>query len=310
MPFLYRIWGLNKAKSHFLLSFLDTRYSKKYICKMNIYYVDSFTNKPFRGNPAAVILTDGSLPDELMLSLAQEIGFSESAFLDMRCENGVYNLRWFTPEVEVKLCGHATLATAKVFFDKLFPSADRVVFNTKYGLLTCSKEGAGIRVDFPKDRVVALSYKQEIFDKINIPDVEEVYWSIENRYLIVIIDETVNLRDIKPNFEIMEQVLDDYDNIRGLVVSKEGVDVIETRFFDPWEGIDEDPVTGSAHVAMADYWFRKLRKQEFQGKQLSERGGSMIVRANDEFVTIIGESTLIMEGTILAGEYGNKSRKV
>lgn len=269
---------------------------------MKIYYVDSFTNEPFKGNPAAVVVADKHVSASLMQSIAQEIGFSETAFLQSTDSDG-YSLRWFTPTTEVSLCGHATLATAKIFFAYLHPQKAVVDFQTKYGGISCSHDDKYIKMKMQGDKLHRMEINRQISHFFAFPLRKDIFFSEFNNYLTIIIDDEVDLKQLKINpAEIMK--LDSVvPEIRGLILSNQKEEIVNLRFFDPWEGIDEDPVTGSAALVVAEYWFKHLNRDNLEMEQLSQRGGKMFVKKSKTGLTIMGKAIIILEGTLMVGNY-------
>lgn len=270
---------------------------------MKIYYVDSFTDQPFKGNPAAVVLQDNLLSDNLMQNIAQEIGFSETAFL-FEDKKGNYSLRWFTPSTEVGLCGHATLASAKVFFTYIQPEKESIIFSTKYGELTCYQENDQIRMDFPRDISQKVLKSSEIKDFFAFPLKELILISNVNHYLTLFVDDTVKLSELKIDFNkivLLDRIVPE---ISGLIISNQHNGIVGMRFFDPWEGIPEDPVTGSAALVVAEYWFELFKRDYLEIEQMSDRGGKMSVKKNKNSLSITGTATIILEGKMMVGKYG------
>jgi len=270
---------------------------------MKIYYIDSFTDQPFRGNPAAVVLLDKELSDNLMQKIAQEIGFSETAFL-IKQDKDIYGLRWFTPTTEVSLCGHATLASAKVFFTFLAANLNSVKFITKYGILVCSQEGDKIKMTFPKDRLIQIDKYDEIKEFFAFGIKRNILFSEVNHYLCLFAADELNISSFMIESHGIIELSKILPEIRGLVISNQHAGLVRMRFFDPWEGIPEDPVTGSAGLVVSEYWFNKLDKDSIEIEQMSARGGKMEIRNEEAYVSILGLATIILEGTLMAGNYG------
>lgn len=270
---------------------------------MRIYFVDSFTNQPFKGNPAAVVLQDKALPDKLMQNIAQEIGFSETAFL-LKNDKDKYLLRWFSPTTEVSLCGHATLATAKIFFTYLKPEQDSIEFQTQYGKITSYRQGNDIEMRFPRDFSTKQKYYNEIKEYLAFPIKDNILFSKENHYLTVFVADSLNLNDLAIDIERISKLSTIIPNIRGLIISNKKKDKVQMRFFDPWEGIPEDPVTGSAALVLSEYWFDYLKVNFLEIEQVSSRGGKMFVKLNDRSISIIGTATIILEGKMMVGKNG------
>ncbi len=262
-----------------------------------IYQVDAFTAEPFSGNPAAVCLLTGAREEQWMQKVAREMNLSETAFLYKMADG--YNLRWFTPTVEVDLCGHATLAAAYVLFETgRLAKREEARFHTKSGVLKAVKREDWIELDFPAEPVVEAEIPSLICDALNVTPL----FCGKNRldYLVEVGSEKI-LREITPDNTLLRKL-----NSRGVIVTsrtdKEGLDFV-SRFFAPGVGIDEDPVTGSAHCCLGPYWQMKTGKNEFLAYQASERGGYIKVRVGDDRVYLGGQAAMIIRGefTLLAG---------
>jgi len=263
---------------------------------INIYQVDSFTSEPFRGNPAGVCITESALPDTLMLSIAQEMAVSETAFLDL----STMNLRWFTPTAEVELCGHATLATIHIMNELgLIHTNEIAKFQTQSGELLAAASTSGYELDFPLYPVThadLLSHRQ-LIDGLGLTN-EQIsqIGTFDTKHLIEVKDEHIVL-NIQPNMNLLNSFPG-----RGVIVtsttSRDDCDFI-SRYFAPWIGIDEDPVTGSAHCALADYWANKIGKTALIGYQASKRGGYVkITICENQRVKLIGNAITTIKGSI------------
>lgn len=257
-----------------------------------IIQVDAFTDKPFYGNPAAVCILGAAWDDTWMQNVAREMNLSETAFLLERSDG--YDLRWFTPEIEVDLCGHATLASAHVLWeDKLVRSDEDVRFHTRSGVLTCRLKDRWIEMDFPAE-----PEKHEVppDELITALDVIPLYTG-KNRfdYLVEIESENV-LRRLTPDFMLLKTV-----PMRGVMVTARSIakkyDFI-SRFFAPRVGINEDRVTGSAHCCLGPYWQKKLKRYQLYAYQASARGGEMHVRVAGDRVTLSGKAITVMRGEL------------
>lgn len=257
--------------------------------RIPIYIVDSFTNRLFAGNPAAVCPLQGWLDDTLMQSIAAENNLSETAFYVASGDG--YGLRWFTPKVEVDLCGHATLASAHIILNQKGTEGNAVVFDTRSGPLTVTKEGKRLAMDFPVREVVEVA-RDEAIDRALGARVLEVYRSKPN--LLVILKSEDEVRQLQPDVSLVEQL-----DCNGVIVSAAGNDVdFVSRFFAPRVGLPEDPVTGSAHCTLVPYWSRCLRKSTLHAYQLSARGGELYCEMRGERVNIAGEAVTYSEGFI------------
>jgi len=232
-----------------------------------VFQVDAFTNTPFFGNPAAVCLLVEEKSDEWMLNVAREMNCSETAFL-LNKEMGI-SLRWYSPKAEVDLCGHATLASAHILWEKgIIPKSEEAIFFTKGGLLTAQYREGWIELNFPAIQEKEVPPSEILIDALNVP----VLYVGKSKYdYLVEIDAEEILRDINPHFETLKML-----SARGVIVTSESdqseYDFV-SRFFAPSLGVNEDPVTGSAHCVLGPYWQKKLNKSEFTAYQASERGG-------------------------------------
>lgn len=261
----------------------------------SIYQVDAFTDKPFTGNPAAVCLLDDKHPDEWMQALAAEMNLSETAFVIQGKEVGAFSLRWFTPAVEVDLCGHATLAAAHVLWQEKRVSTDKMIrFHTRSGVLTAARRQDSIELDFPFDPVNEVTPPRGMEAALGLCAV--YVGKGRDDYLIVVETEQA-VRELVPDFQALANV-----PARGFCVTapgeEEDIDFV-SRFFAPRAGIDEDPVTGSAHCMLVHYWARCLHKQHFTARQISKRGGTVNVAVNGERVALTGQAVTIFEGRLL-----------
>jgi len=248
--------------------------------KLQSYQVDSFTDKIFCGNPAVVVVLDEQLPDDILKLIARENAAPETAFIIRQGEE--YWLRWFTPDIEMDLCGHATLAAAHILFTELAYPNETIFFRTVSGILKVSRDGTYYLMDFPMREGVTASLPEEILDSLNIKP-KEVYKARD--YMLVYPSQ----REIEL-IEINRSIFDEINlNTGGVIVTAPGdnCDCV-SRFFTPQATILEDPVTGSAHCTIAPYWGKRLRKETIHAKQLSARGGEMQCTLAEERVIIRG----------------------
>ncbi len=260
---------------------------------IQIHQVDAFTERPFRGNPAAVCLLDETRDERWMQNVALEMNLSETAFLH-EVEDG-YNLRWFTPRVEVALCGHATLASAHVLWEQgMVGAEDLCRFHSRSGLLTARKKEDWIELDFPALPVETSGEPPGLGEALGVRP-RYVGRSRDN-YLVEVGSEKI-VRELAPDLQALEAVTK-----RGVVVtsrsSTSGFDFV-SRFFAPNAGIDEDPVTGSSHCTLGPFWQDRLGKTEFVAYQASPRGGVVRVRVSNSRVFLSGQAVTVMRGELL-----------
>ena len=255
--------------------------------------VDAFADRPFGGNPAAVCLLDDPRPDDWMQRIAAEMNLSETAFLE-RLDDG-YRLRWFTPAAEVDLCGHATLASAHVLWETgSLPAAETARFHTRSGLLTCRRQGEWIEMDFPAEPATRADAPTALIEALG----HTPRWVGRNRMdYLVELDDEATVRGLEPDFGRLRAV-----DTRGVMVTagsaEPGVDFV-SRFFAPRLGIDEDPVTGSAHCALGPFWAERLGRSELIGRQVSRRGGVVRVSLAGDRVHIGGQAVTVLRGELL-----------
>ncbi|MDE3195404.1 MAG: PhzF family phenazine biosynthesis protein [Acidobacteriota bacterium] len=261
--------------------------------QLRIVQVDAFTAKPFGGNPAAVCVLPAPRDDRWMANVAMEMNLSETAFLYPSGDG--YQLRWFTPAVEVALCGHATLASAHALWTEGRLSPDRAArFHTKSGLLTCTRNGDWIEMDFP----AKLEQRAEAPPRLEEALGANLLYVGKNQfdYLVEVADERT-LRGLQPRHHLLREL-----PVRGVIATARGSGEYDfvSRFFAPGSGIDEDPVTGSAHCALAPFWAARLGKREMTGYQASARGGVVRVRLEGDRVVLIGQAVTVLRGEFLA----------
>jgi PhzF family phenazine biosynthesis protein len=255
--------------------------------------VDAFTNKPFSGNPAAVCVLPAPRDELWMQSVAREMNLSETAFLYMQGDG--YNLRWFTPAVEVDLCGHATLASAHVLWEEGFlKPTEHARFFTRSGLLTAGRDGDWIEMDFPATPEESTAPHPDLAKALGVSPT----YVGKNRFdYLVEVDSEETVKNLRPDFSLLKNTSD-----RGVIVTSvsksEGFDFV-SRFFAPAVGIDEDPATGSSHCCLGPYWKKRLNKDEFVAFQASARGGVVRVRVRGERVHIGGQAISVLHGEIL-----------
>ena len=259
---------------------------------IKIFQVDAFTSEPFKGNPAAVCILEKNVSDEWLQGVATEMNLSETAFITATEERNKYKLRWFTPKVEVDLCGHATLATAHVLYQNNYvSSSETIFFETKSGILKTLKNENYIQLDFPETPVSDNELPKGIE---NIIGAKVMYSGKSIFDYFLLLEDEAQLINLKPNFGELIKF-----GKRGIIVTagSKKYDFI-SRFFAPQSGIDEDPVTGSAHCALYPYWSKKLNKKELVAYQASERGGLLKLSSENSRILISGEAITILEGVL------------
>lgn len=265
-----------------------------------MYQVDVFTKEQFKGNPAAVCLLDREIEEIHMKGIAAEMNLSETAFLlPIDKDQNKYSLRWFTPEVEVSLCGHGTIGTAKILFDEMGVKSDEIYFETKSGTLIARRYAAGIGIDMPLDNPMDIKPTEELLNSIGINEYEDVKIGETTRKMIIIVNNDKEILELKPNFDTMRNL--SLDNIKGVAVTTKNTNDFDfiSRYFNPWAGINEDPVTGSVHTVLANYWGHILAKKEMKAYQASSRGGELILRLiDDERLELIGQAIIVLKGEI------------
>jgi PhzF family phenazine biosynthesis protein len=256
---------------------------------MVMYQVDAFTNTLFGGNPAAVVPLDSWLSDNVMQQIAAENNLSETAFF-VPSEQG-YDLRWFTPANEVKLCGHATLASAYVVFRFLKPQAQAVTFSTLSGVLTVTREGDRMTMNFPAWPHTKVEPNSAVLQALNVMPTE--YY--EGNYMMAVLPNEQAVRAAKVDMRALAEALP-----TGLIITAPGdqVDFVSRSFFPDW-GVDEDPVTGSSHCMLTPYWSARLGKAELTAQQVSQRMGHIDCKMAGDRVFLSGHAVLYSKGEIL-----------
>jgi PhzF family phenazine biosynthesis protein len=262
---------------------------------IRLHQVDAFTSEPFKGNPAAVCILTEPKNEAWMQNVATEMNLSETAFAHRRGDGG-YDLRWFTPTVEVELCGHATLATAHVLWETetLLPD-EPARFHTKSGRLTAERRGDLIELDFPAIPPQETETAAGLLGALGVVAVHVARPRFD--YLVEVASED-EVYAVRPDFRRLRHL-----GVRGVIVTSSSENPqfdFVSRFFAPGAGIDEDPVTGSAHCALAPYWSERLGKDKMTGYQASSRGGVVHVRIAGDRVRLAGHAVTILKGVLLA----------
>ncbi|HVE73268.1 MAG TPA: PhzF family phenazine biosynthesis protein [Thermoanaerobaculia bacterium] len=256
---------------------------------MRLYHIDAFTAQAFRGNPAAVCLLDAERGDDWMADVAAEMNLSETAFLLPRGDD--WSLRWFTPAVEVDLCGHATLASAHALWEER--GLQSVRFHTRSGVLTADRNGHTIELDFPATPAKPCAAPAGLLESLGVQDPLFVG---RNAYdYMVEVESEEELRALAPDFARLRTI-----EARGVIVTAPGRDYdFVSRWFGPQSGVDEDAVTGSAHCALAPYWATKLGRESMTAYQASKRGGVVRVRLAGDRVKLGGQAVTVFRGELL-----------
>lgn len=262
-----------------------------------VYFVNAFAAGLTYGNTAAVVIVE-SFPDkDRMQALAKEFGFSETAFV-AEIARSKYHIRWFTPEVEVALCGHATLASSKVLFSKGYTEGDEISFASMSGELLCRQVGDKIELNFPVDTPQAASVSDMVQEALCSAKPLEALYAPATRNLLLVYSDAEAIKIMQPDFASLTLHKDAKWFGIAVTASSQDRDDYFCRYFAPWEGIDEDPVTGSAQTFLAPYWAAKLGKKVLNGFQASQRGGRFEVELSGQRVLIRGEGYIFMEGKV------------
>ena len=268
--------------------------------KLKMWQVDAFASRPFTGNPAAIVPLEKWLDVGVMQAIANENNLSETAFF-APVSKGKYELRWFTPTDEVDLCGHATMASAWLIFEKLAPNLESVSFRTqKSGILTVDKSADGNhRMSLPADPVGGFMAPQSLLDGISsalqVPPPKQIY---SGRMFVAVWDDPAIIASIRGIGQLQDVLA--AVNVWGLICTAPGTGDIDfvSRFFAPLKGVPEDPVTGSAHCALTPLWAGKLEKKILRARQISARGGDLICEDAGDRTILSGTSSLYLEGEI------------
>lgn len=261
---------------------------------IQLFQVDAFTDTAFQGNPAAVCLLPAQRDDAWMRSVAQEMNLSETAFLVP--QNDGFSLRWFTPVTEIDLCGHATLASAHVLWEKAVLEAGTTArFWTRSGLLTAEQTDGEIRLTFPLIEQTQAMAPPGLLEALGTN--ARYVGRAGDKYLLHLADDSA-VRQLTPDFQALRQL-----PLRGVMVTAAADSAsphdFVSRYFAPWVGVDEDPVTGSAHCCLGPYWSNLLGKKELTAYQASARGGSLRLRISDDKVELTGRAVTVLAGNLL-----------
>jgi PhzF family phenazine biosynthesis protein len=260
-----------------------------------LFHVDAFTDRPFAGNPAAVCLLPSWKEDRWLQAVAREMNLSETAFLVKRSAH--FDLRWFTPTVEVDLCGHATLASAHVLWQQGQATANEIRFSTRGGILKAIRHGDEIELDFPLKPEEEAKPPPGLLEALGV---STKYVGKNQLDYLVEVESEATLRRIAPDFKQLAAV-----PVRGIIVTSTSADPrfdFVSRFFAPASGVDEDPVTGSAHCCLGDFWRKRLNKSVFVAFQASARGGVVKVRVTKDRAFLGGKAITVAKGELLVKE--------
>jgi PhzF family phenazine biosynthesis protein len=269
---------------------------------MKLLTIDAFTDRPFAGNPAAVCLLDEDRDARWMQALAAEMNLSETAFvrpLDGNVRNGGdFELRWFTPKIEVELCGHATLASAHALWTEAIVGSGRAIrFRTKSGVLVCQQKGGLIELDFPATPAQPAEAPNGLIEALGV---QPTFVGKSKFDKFVLVESEQVVRSLKPDFARLREL-----SMRGVMVTSTSSDPrfdFVSRYFAPGAGIDEDPVTGSAHCCLGPFWGQRLGKTEMTAFQASARGGVVRVRVQDDRVILGGQAVTVVKGELVESD--------
>jgi PhzF family phenazine biosynthesis protein len=265
---------------------------------MKTYIVDSFTNEQFKGNPAGVCFPEHEIGESKMLHIANELGLSETAFLKKNGKTDSYSIRYFSPKMEIPLCGHATLASAKVLFKDT--GAEKIYFNTIENLnLIVTKHGEEITMEFPVYDTEPTTVPPAMLKALGLESVTNTVFSPHNKVIMLEISSPRQLANLRPDFNAL---IPSHDGINGVLVTAPSIENgydYHYRFFWPWAGTNEDPVTGGVQTFLAKYWSEKLDKKKLKAYQSSSRTGYMNLALCGEKVLLTSRAVIILEGNLL-----------
>lgn len=270
--------------------------------KVPIYLVDAFAAAPFRGNPAGVCPLDAWLPDEVMQAIAAEMNQAETAFfVPVAGSDGCdYQIRWFTPALEVDLCGHATLASAAVVFARLRPELEWVVFASRSGPLPVSRSGATLELDFPARPPVEIDIPDRLAESLGAqPSGALRAASLQSGVIYALFDDAATVRGLVPDLRRIEALPPGVVAVTAPGTGEDADVDFVSRFFAPAFGIPEDPVTGAIHTTLTPYWAERLGKQRLRARQVSKRQGELTLTARGDRVGIAGTAAFVLEGVVV-----------
>lgn len=264
------------------------------------YWVDAFVAEGLRGNPAAVCRLSAPLSEPRMRAIAAEMNLSETAFVEPpNVVGGPFGIRWFTPEVEVPLCGHATLASAHILLLEERSGRERVTFASASGPLQAERVGDAVRIALPREDPVPAELPPAVGKALGVPSGAPTARGPSSGKLVVELPTPEAVADLRPEHDALRRSVPE-GTISGIVLTSRGRDGVDfvSRFFAPWNGIPEDPVTGSAHALLGPYWMPRLGRSRFCARQLSRRGGELTVDVGAKSVGLTGRARVVARGSI------------
>lgn len=263
---------------------------------ISTYIVDSFTDATFKGNPAGVCILKSDLPEALMLAIARELGLSETAFI-RELKTGDYSIRYFSPKMEIPLCGHATLAASKVLYERNKRLSEIHFFTAQDLDLLIQKKGHAIVMEFPVYDTSPAEAPKELLLALGIESIINSAYNAETNILMLEIGDPLLLADLEPDFERLKRSHDTINGVLVTAISKKTDYDFESRYFWPWSGTNEDPVTGGTHTFLTKYWSERLGKTKMRSFQCSKRSGFMEVElTNDSKMTIKSMAQIVLQG--------------
>ncbi|MBD3206122.1 PhzF family phenazine biosynthesis isomerase [Candidatus Bathyarchaeota archaeon] len=268
---------------------------------VDFYQIDAFTDKPFKGNPAAIFIMPTDMSEDLYLAISREMNLSETAFLE-NTGRGTYRLRWFTPTQEVPLCGHATLAAAYLLFNHHRVKQERIRFDTKSGPLFAENVSEGVLMNFPSNPPHRVDPPMQILEALGVEGWIDVQYSPGNQKLMIHLKSHESLLNVSPDFTALKEAKNSL-GWRATMITASGFNDYDfvSRHFAPLMGVNEDPATGSNHTVLTPYWGNLLDKRRMRAYQASRRGGSIIVEDLGERVNLIGRCVLVLKGKMQIG---------
>jgi len=264
-----------------------------------VFFVDAFTDQPFKGNPAAVCYLHKDLDKSQKQNIAFEIGFSETAFILQTDFPWEYRISWFTPKTEVNLCGHATLSAAKIIFEFYGQTLQEITFHSISGDLICRKNDDLIELDFPLDEPLISEQKYpDVAQALGLKTKYDCFTCPKTGNLLFKIQDQNELCSLNPDFEKLASI--NISPYSGIIVTSPGDNDFDflSRYFTPWEGINEDPVTGSAHTCLLPLWSKILDKKKLCAKQISQRSGILFLELTENRALIRGNAVIILQGNL------------